>query len=306
MNHAEYSEWLPSRVDPALRDLRARYNKVDSPLNKYGAKWNREFVQYEVVFPNFRADSVYVWQERWGHAGADPAETYLEYADYLITRDTHGLLKRLSEDGAFGCKTYRHQQIGYVSRDLLDSVNEISFLDREYDLFDASRNSNILDIGAGYGRLAHRMCEADVPFQQYICVDAVPESTYLCQGYMKYRQLTSRTSVRHFDEFQQQSHQLQISLAIAIHSFSEMTYEAICGWLDLLAARNVPAIFVVPNNHNKILSCEVNGDQLECADAFSGRGFRLVADEPIVSDPRIRSKFSEFGWNEHFLLFRRG
>jgi hypothetical protein len=305
MTLTEYSNWLPSRVDPELLDLRARYDKVDSPLNKYGAKWNREFVEYEVVLPDFRGDSVYVWQERWGHAGADPEKTYLEYAEYLMSRDHRGLLGRLVEDGAFGCKTYRHPQIGDVSRDLLDSVNEILFLDREYGLFDASSGLNILDIGAGYGRLAHRMCEAGVPLQQYMCVDAVPESTYLSQGYLKYRQCTDKTSVWRFDEFLQESHQLQIDLAIAIHSFPEMTYEAICGWLDLLVSRNVPALFLIPNNRNEISSFEDNGKRIECMNAFSERGFNLVADEPIVSDPNLHSKFSELRWDEHFMLFRR-
>jgi hypothetical protein len=205
--------------------------------------------------------------------------------------------------GALGARRGRSGKNG---RDLLDSVNEISFLDREFGLFDASSGLNILDIGAGYGRLAHRMCEADVPLRQYMCVDAVPESTYLSQGYLTYRQHTGKTNVWRFDEFLHRGDQLQIDLAIAIHSFPEMTYDAICGWLDVLVSREVPALFVIPNNRNEITSFEGNGRRLNCASAFSERGFRLVADEPIVSDPDLHSKFGELRWDEHFMLFRRG
>ena len=61
-----------------------------------------------------------------------------------------------------------------VSRDLLDSINELTFLDDELGI--AQRNMTILDIGAGYGRLAHR---ATTAFENltYLCTDAIPLSS---------------------------------------------------------------------------------------------------------------------------------
>ena len=48
----------------------------------------------------------------------------------------------------------------------------------------------MLDIGAGYGRLAHRMSAAFPQLEDYCCVDAVPESTFLSEYYLRHRGCT--------------------------------------------------------------------------------------------------------------------
>jgi 2-polyprenyl-3-methyl-5-hydroxy-6-metoxy-1,4-benzoquinol methylase len=64
----------------------------------------------------------------------------------------------LEEDDDFGAEVFDfHGKV--VSRDLLDSIIEINFLDRHLG-FSSRRAVNVLDIGAGYGRLAHRMATA--------------------------------------------------------------------------------------------------------------------------------------------------
>ena len=86
-----------------------------------------------------------------------------------------GLLPQLVEDGAFGAPIFDFPGRPPVSRDLLDSVNELLYLDRKLDIVDRSE-LRVLDIGAGYGRLAHRMAQLVPGLADYACVDAIPES----------------------------------------------------------------------------------------------------------------------------------
>jgi hypothetical protein len=44
----------------------------------------------------------------------------------------------------------------------------------------------VLDVGAGYGRLAHRLCSWS-PRARVVATDAVPLSTFLCEYYLGYR-----------------------------------------------------------------------------------------------------------------------
>src|SRR3546814_16107320 len=75
-----------------------------------------------------------------------------------------------SEDGLFGCWTQRFPGHPRCSRDLLDSVNELSFLDRHLSI--RGRDGlRILDLGAGYGRLAHRAPAAFPGIADNCCVE---------------------------------------------------------------------------------------------------------------------------------------
>ncbi len=66
-------------------------------------------------------------------------------------------------------------------------MNELCFLERELGLRERERFS-VLDIGAGYGRLAHRMAAAHAErLADYCCVDAVPESTFVSEYYLRHR-----------------------------------------------------------------------------------------------------------------------
>ena len=80
----------------------------------------------------FRGETLITW-----HYRELPRVTALKYfvlLRYVAERDTQGLLERLEEDGAFGCWTFEYPGYGRVSRDLLESVNEIAFLERELGL----------------------------------------------------------------------------------------------------------------------------------------------------------------------------
>ncbi len=99
----------------------------------------------------FRGDSQYLHQRR-----GTPEAAYALSADYVARHGVLGLLDALSEDGAFGALTFELDG-RCVSRDLLDSALEIEALAGWLGA-DRLAAARVLDVGAGYGRLAHRLC----------------------------------------------------------------------------------------------------------------------------------------------------
>ena len=160
-----------------------------------------------------------------------------------------GLLDRLDEDGLFGVHTFTIDG-RRVSRDLLDSALELAFLERHLGI---SRGPvrTILDIGAGYGRLAHRAATAFPETVRYLCTDAIPTSTFLCEYYLGFRGLTGgdRASARvvPLHELESAIRPGEVDIAVNIHSFSECPPAAIEGWLGFLAGNRVAHLMIVPN-----------------------------------------------------------
>jgi SAM-dependent methyltransferase len=195
------------------------------------------------------------------------------------------LLQTLHEDGAFGCITFSYPGIGRVSRDLLESVIQINFLHKYVNVL-ARDDLRILDIGAGYGRMAHRMLEANSRIKSYTCVDAVPESTFLCEFYLKYRGLEKSVQVLPMDELEQRLS--SYDLALNIHSFSECTYAAIEWWLRKLRQMQVRYLMIVPNSPTRFLSTEVDGSRRDFAPLLEELGYELIAQEPLFDDQAVR------------------
>ena len=120
---------------------------------------------------NFRGDTPYVWQ-RPGLNSNDVAYLLAYYA--LKGSGARAILDQLDEDGLFGA--YTHAIDGrLISRDLLDSVREIDFLNRHAGL--GTSSLSVLDIGAGYGRLAYRLHQATNDDVKIFATDAFPHST---------------------------------------------------------------------------------------------------------------------------------
>ena len=138
----------------------------------------------------FRGDNAYVWQVRGGNFNMIG---YALATYYVLFIDSHRFLNSLTEDNAFSNFTY--DIAGHtVSRDLLDSIIELDFLDRHLGLLNR-RAVTILDIGAGYGRLAHRATAVVPGLTEYFCTDAIPHSTFLCEFYLRFRRATQKTQV---------------------------------------------------------------------------------------------------------------
>jgi len=288
------------RVDsPRFLELRRRYRNFDSPVCRH-TLWQGELEDGALELPYFRGDNAYVWQYR--NVREQARMKYYLYAQYVRSLDRRGLLEQLGEDGQFGCFTFRYEGFPTLSRDLLDSVNELCFLDRHWNLFDRGK-VRVLDIGAGYGRMAHRMLAATSEVERYWCIDAVPRSTFLCEYYLGHRNCLGRATVVPLDDMEQAIPRGAVDLAVNIHSFSEMSYEAIGAWLDWLVRLDVRWLLVLPNEPDKIYSYEADGTRRDSSALFAAAGFSLQVHEYTVLDHNTRELI---GVADQFFLFSRG
>jgi len=283
---------------PKLRDLRERYAKLDLPVSIH-SQWHAKKVSIELDLQRFRGDNVYVWQYRQMRTGAARLRQYLAMK-YVESRDALGLLPKLKEDGLFGCWLFQYGSRPAVSRDLLDSVNEINFLEQKIGLT-GQPGLRVLDIGAGYGRLAYRMAEALPNLAAYDCVDAVPESTFLCSYYLNYRGVNTKARAIPLDRLGEELAR-QYHLAVNIHSFSECRREAIRWWLQRVAERDIPWLLVVPNDPEQLLSTESNGEHLDFLPDVTAAGYELACKAPVYDDAELLDLISV---RDHYFLFRR-
>lgn len=286
-----------SSDNPSLGDLRERYGALDLPVMD-ASRWTPEAVDSFLELRYFRGETLITW-----HYRELPRISSLKFfilAQYVSDRDPRGLLAKLDEDGAFGCWTFSYPGFGTVSRDLLESVNEINFLDRKLGVL-SKAPFHILDIGAGYGRLAHRMSEAHDGLDDYCCVDAIPESTFVSAYYLRYRKAEAARVVP-LDHVERDLIGRSFDLAVNIHSFSECTYSAVAWWASLLTRFQVDNLLVIPNEPNDLLTLESDGTRRDFMPLLAGAGFRLVAHEPVIEDPAVRQLLE---LDDHFFLFER-
>ena len=280
---------------PRLVELKRIYSALDLPPLQ-ASRWNQSAVDSDLDYRYFRGDTLITW-----HYRELPRATrlkYFLYAQYVREHDSSDLLEQLSEDGAFGCWTFDYPGHPLYSRDLLESVNEIGFLQRQLAL-GARERFSVLDIGAGYGRLAHRMTSVYPQIDDYCCVDAVPESTFLCENYLEHRGCTPPARAVSLDQISTLAPS-SFDLAINVHSFPECTYAAVRWWLELIAELKIPRLLIVPNDGGQLLSLEEDGTRRDFEPLLAAAGFRLMASEDTIQDPAIAALV---GVNDRFLLF---
>lgn len=212
----------------------------------------------------FRGHTAYVWQDRHDHVA------YVRSFRDLASRHPD-LARRAGEDGAFGARCElvdgRH-----VSRDLLDSIAEIGFLAEALGSLDGQ---DILDIGAGYGRLGHRFDELASPSTCVRCVDAIPQSTILCADYLRFRRAARAETVA-LDRVEACLSQRPPTGAVSVHSFPEMPLQAVIWWLRLLSDAGAQWLLLVPNEIDDLRSTEVDGRRLPILPALNAVGFTLA------------------------------
>lgn len=281
--------------NPFLIELKQRYARCD-PRVVTPIIWTDDWVSSEDL-KYFRGDNAYVWQIR--DANLSPIN-YVVSTYYLKDVDYLGLFDRMEEDSDFG--NYSFIIDGkLISRDFLDSIAELYFLDRHLQI--ASRtNLKILDIGAGYGRLAHRAIESLPNLMSYICADGIPVSSFLCEFYLRHRNVQDKAKVVYLDQFQTSDIIDGIDIAVNIHSFSECRYEAIDWWVSEIARRSIRYLFVAPNNPKKagVDFCTIDGK--EFSDIFERHRYRLLVKEPKFLQPEIQ----EYGLcPSYYFLFKR-
>ncbi len=274
---AGYLTWS----NPRLVDLQNRYEHfnflVTEPL-----VWTDEKLQ-SVDIQYFRGDNAYLWQLR----GRNMHEMgYAISAYYTMSIDTLNLFDILSEDEWFGNFTFEVAK-KTVSRDLLDSVNEICFLESQLAL-SSRKDFSIVDIGAGYGRLAHRMTQAFPDLGHYYCTDAVAVSTFLCDFYLGFRGVSEKASAVPLDEIEQVLTAGGVSLAVNVHSFSECRVSAIRWWLDLIARSGIRYLMIVPNHYDARTGRLMTNDGHDITRCVLDAGYRQMAVEPKYRDPLVQ------------------
>jgi FkbM family methyltransferase len=280
---------------PRLAELRRTYAALDWPVCEH-SRWQEDRVEQWVNLQYFRGDNIYVWQYRESSEIDDLR--YFIFLRYLLERDKRDLVATLGEDGAFGCWTYDFPGYPRCSRDLLDSVNELLFLDRHLSVFGA-KELKVLDIGAGYGRLAHRFTQALPGLTSYNCVDAIPESTFLSEYYTAYRGLCPPVQVLELPAVPSLEPG-QFDLVMNVHSFSECRLAAIEWWMAQISRLRIRHFFLVPNEAEGFLSTEADGERLDYLPAVEAAGYRLATEERVFDDDAVRAVL---GVNDRFCLF---
>lgn len=283
---------------PRLAELRGAYAALDWPVTAH-SRWTEPEVEAVSELVYFRGDTYWVWHYRENRRVSELK--YFIWLQDVLRRDHRNLLTAMGEDGAFGCWTYTYPGYPACSRDLLDSTGELSFLDRHLDLLEWPE-ARIIDIGAGYGRLAYRTSQAVPGLSDYCCVDAVPMSTFVCEYYLRYRGCTPPCRVVTLPNVPD----LPVGsfdLAVNVHSFSECTTAAIEWWLGQLVRLEVPRLFLVPNEPDAFLSMESDGSRLDYLRLITEAGYRLVAEERVFEDAAVRHLLEI---HDRYCLFQLG
>ena len=161
-------------TNPTLVELHRRYAAMNAPPHSCWASWERC-----IDLRRFRAENAYQSQAYF----LQTLTRYRLTTAYVEARDSCGWLRSLGEDGRFGAKLWPVASGLDVTRDLLDSILELTWL-KEMLEFGMDDTLHLLDIGAGYGRLAHRFTSL-FPRASITCVDAIATSTFLCEFYLR-------------------------------------------------------------------------------------------------------------------------
>ena len=282
--------------NPQLQELEAAYNALDIPAAAH-TQWQQSFLKKNLSMAWFRGDNAYVWQFRQLGKAAR-IRMYLAMLD-VESRDDLGIMGKVTEDGRFGAWTFEFGKRPSISRDLLDSVNEINYLDDQMGLstIDGLR---VLDIGAGYGRLAHRMSTALPNLAAYDCIDGVATSTFLCDYYVKYRECPESVRVVPLPEHETLGERYDV--CVNVHSFSECSLEAIQWWLDRIAERDIGWLLIVPNTPEELLSTELDGSMKPFRQDVLDRGYELVDSRPIHDNDELLPLID---LHDRFYLFKK-
>jgi hypothetical protein len=243
-------ENLNSTLIRTSKELATRYKNLG--IEHVDGVWNRKHLRnFDIA--RFRADSIYVWQTRQ----FQEVNYYLTYL-YTMEIDKLGLIGRLQESGHYGVESFTFDN-RKVSRDLMDSVIEINYLNDVLSLF-KQQNLHILDIGAGYGRFAHRILES-FPESNVTCIDAIPLSTCISRIYLDKFIQTNQATVHDLESLNEIKPK-EFNLAVNIHSFSEMSLKSVIFWINYLVKNEVEFLFIVPNGPDLALNDGTNFGQL--------------------------------------------
>jgi len=276
--------------NPRLRDLRQRYQAVSRPEHSCWASW-----ETKVNLLRFRGEDDYVSQAYLRNT----LQRYEFSTAYVEAIDPHGWLRALSEDNKFGVKLWPVLDGVNVSRDLLDSIIELAFLEETLGLR-PGQAARALDIGAGYGRFAHRFTQAFAQGRIH-CTDAIATSSFVCEFYTRYRGC-ERATVVPFDELDGLQAG-QFDWAQNIHSWSECTVSWVRFWLDRVTDLRVPHLFIVPHFAG-FTTRENDGSTGDYGPELARHGYKLVVKRRKFCRSQIADRHGIYPAD--YYLFQRG
>ncbi|HEX2900443.1 MAG TPA: putative sugar O-methyltransferase [Bacteroidia bacterium] len=187
----------------------------------------------------------------------------------------------MTRDAEFGARVV-DTCLGPVTRMWLESMVEIDFLYRNLPELELP-TMKVLDIGAGYGRLAAAL---DKNAYDVRCVDAVPISTEISRGYLK--RFAPSVHVFSIEEFEDIYTDLTFDLCVNIHSFNECKLSQIENWLKALEVMQVPYLFTVSHgqmDHNPEPSYRSYGDDHPSFRPLLEARYELIAEESLGLSP---------------------
>lgn len=265
--------------NPQLVELERRY--AGHPAAAH-TQWNKNQLRSSVDLTHFRGENHYVYQVRYAPGEA----VYFMTAAYAEQFDKLGMFGKLKEDGLFGAYTVHYHNNYIISRDLLDSINQANMIAR---VLGRTSGWRVLDIGAGYGRLAHRLaeCLTDV---HTTCTDAVPLSSFLSDFYLSFRGVSQHAATVPLDNVDERITGRSFDIVTNIHSFPECRMSAISWWLDGIDRVDVSKMLIVPNRADAFLSTEPDGSHLDFKHLFAEHGWMHVQSEPIYAQSDIAQR----------------
>jgi SAM-dependent methyltransferase len=286
---------LPDGADAYLRAANPRVAELARSYRGHPAAarsgWSDLRLSGQIDLRYFRGDGQYLYQRR-----GTPEAAYALSADYVARHGVLGLLDALSEDGAFGAVTFEIDG-RRVSRDLLDSALEIEAL-AEWLGAEQLATSRVLDVGAGYGRLAHRLCSWS-PRARVVATDAVPLSTFLCEYYLRHR-ACANAEVVPLDEADAALARGGFDVAVNVHSFGEAPYAAVAWWLERIAAAAIPRLFIV-HGGRELFALEPDLSRRSYDDVLARLGFRRVDLRPKYVESQTVQRLGAFpAWYHAF------
>lgn len=271
---AEARDYL--RADnPRLKELTDAYAKFDKKVTTPAVWIEGKLTSSDLLY--FRGQNPFVWQ-----IGPDFADFRYVISYYALKCSSAAdLLAAMEEDGLFGVHTVEIDG-RLVSRDLLDSVREVDFIRRHVGL-----DNTVLDVGAGYGRLVHRLKQAAGDKLRVYATDAFAASTFISEYYLRFRGLPEGTVVP-LPEVEAFLGKERVDLAVNIHSFSECALDAIEWWVSRLARNRTRFLLVVPNKCDPdSRACLTNaGENMEII--FERYGYVPAVREPRFLDPIVQ------------------
>jgi putative sugar O-methyltransferase len=277
----EGAEAILVASNPEISALQKRY--AGHPAANHSA-WSDLRLAEQIALRWFRGESQYLYQTR----GTTEA-SYALAAQYVEHHGRLQLLDRLVEDGAFGANTFAIDG-RIISRDLLDSILEIEAL-ADWLGTDRLAKSRILDIGAGYGRLAHRLCEAFSDLS-VVATDAVPVSTFLCGYYLGFR-ACDRSQVVPLDVSEAAMGEGGFDVATNVHSFGEAPLASVRWWLERCEAGGVPRLLLV-HGSEELYALESDLSRTPLDPLLERTGYRCVERRPKYAQSEATQRLGVF------------